>query len=577
MINREKFKNLIIQAEGHNDINARYAITEVLRPRKEDSIDEIYEKIRLFQNLFFGASKKYKDAQYHKDIDFTYAEQIHSYLNTGKPKYKGLIIIGFRESAKTTKVKFNDTYLICYLPELMDSIHIVSENETSSSQFTMDLFNILGFSKLKDYFDDLIPLENKTKKKESQTMSKFSTTTGVTIQSKPARKTSRGNVKVDITDDGEVETKRPKKITFDDIENETTIRSYSITEHIDRVMSASIDGMDQTLGSWTLLGNYLSLRGNINKYLKKYEDDPKVKIIMIPIMDGAGNPTWEDKYVRTDKEELELAEKGIIKNSIESIERDSDNFQTEYMNNPSRFSVYFEDDLLVGTKKEPLIQETHRDEDGFLEIEEPDKHSVYVISVDCAKGNGGDQSAFTIIKITGLRYKEVANFKSNKITPKDFAPYTVTFAKKYNNALIIPENNYPGNEFIAFLIPIYNNIFKTEVKRDENNQPVYEYGVNTNLKTKPEMFLNVKKLMQSVLIEIRSQIMYNQISEYPAQDIHILKTKDGSGGHFDLLQSFAIGLYKSGHISDKTAGEDIVNRILERQIDNVFIDVDNYR
>ena len=95
-------------------------------------------------------------------------------------------------------------------------------------------------------------------------------------------------------------------------------------------------------------------------------------------------------------------------------------------------------------------------------------------------------------KISGIRYKEVANFKSNKISPENLAPYCVGLAQKYNQALIIPENNYPGNEFIAFLTPIYKNIFKRVVKKDEKGIDIYEYGVNTNPKTKPEMLLFLK-------------------------------------------------------------------------------------
>lgn len=576
MVNNEELKKIYIEAEKGN-AKSIALIRELLRPRKDDSIDLIYEKLRIFQRIFFIDSFKYSDANFHKEIDRTYAEQIHSFLNYGKPRYNGVLIIGFRESAKTTKVKFNEVYLSCYLSDLIDSVNIISENETSSSQFTMDLFNILAFSKLNRYFGDIIAVENRSKKKESQTMTKFSTMTGVTFLSKPARITTRGTVKVDITDDGNVETKRPKKIIFDDIENENTIRSFAITEQIYQTMNASIDGLDQIIGSFTILGNYLSLRGNIAKFLRKYKDDENVKIINIPILDDEGNPTWLDKYCRTNKEASDLLKKGIVKKSIEQIQKDSDNFQTEYMNNPSRSLVYFEDELVKPLDNGNLVRESNRDEYGLLTIEEPDNKSVYIISVDCAKGVGGDQSAFVITKINGIRYKEVANFKSNKVSPENLAPYCANIATKYNMALIIPENNYPGNEFIAFLTPIYKNIFKRVVKKDERGIDIYEYGVNTNPKTKPEMILFLKRILKDKLFEASSQILYDQISEYPADDVHTIKQKDGSGGHFDLFMSFIIGIANAGFISEKTASDEMVDKIYESQIDKIFKKEYNYR
>lgn len=485
MINREKLKLEIINAEKGN-AESIAVVREVLRPRETDTVEQIHEKISIFIRLLFLSSLKYKSAQFHKEIITTYAEQVQSYLTKGKPRYKGCIFVGYRESAKTTMVKFCELYMTLYLPQLLDSTNIVSEDGGTAEQFNMDMFNMLAFSHIAKYYPDTISLEMK-KKKESQTVSKFTTVTGVTYSSSAARKSKRGNVKVDITESGDVETKRPKKVVFDDIENENTIRSFTTSQQIANVMSASMDGLDQVLGSWILLGNYLSLRGNVHKFITKYRNDPEVKVIIIDIMDGLGNPTWEDKYARTDAEIRELEAQGIVKKSIETIERESDNFQVEYMNNPGRSSVYFDDKMIQGLielrSEDDLVEESERDEDGLLIINEPEKTGVYIVSVDASKGSGGDQTGLTVIQIDGIRFKEVANFKSNKMTPQDFAPYSVAIAKRYNTAMIIPENNYPGNEFIAFLIPIYGSIFESSKKIDANGEVKTEYGVHTNLKS----------------------------------------------------------------------------------------------
>lgn len=578
MINRDKLRPHVEAAEKGSPESAA-VVAEVLRPLATDSVDEIYEKLRIYIRLIFLASLKYEDSPDHKKIDYAIAQQVQSYLTTGRPRWKGIIIVGYRESAKTTRVKFGQSYMSMYLSDIIDYTNVVSEDGSSADQFNMDMFNTFAFSKLTRYFPNIISDDTKAKKKESQTMSKFTTATGVTFAASGSRKSKRGNVKVDIGADGEIETKRPKEVVFDDIENETTVKSVPVTQHIGSVMSATIDGMDQVAGFWILLGNYLSLRGNVARMLKKYENDPQVLTIMIPILDGAGNVTWPGKYVRTDAEEREAAEKGIVRRSVESIQRDSDNFETEYLNNPKRNKVYFDDNAVVGIDEDRLIGEYRRTEAGLLILEEPELNAVYVMAADAAKGNGGgDQSSFTVYETTGLRYKEVANFKSNKIKPEDFAKVVANNATKYNHALVIPENNYPGNELIAFLLPIYNNIYNIVKGIDKaTNKEIREYGVNTNLKTKPEMFLHYKKLLLDRLVDIRSRALYDQVLEYPSDDVHIVKQKDGSGGHFDLLMSAVIALYKAAIISVVGKAEDVSDAAVARVVDSVFEDVPNHR
>jgi len=576
MINRELLRPQLEAAEKGSP-EACAVVAEVLRPLPTDDVDDIFEKLSLYIRLIFLASLKFKDSPDHKRIDRFYAEQIESLLKTGRPKYKGAIFVGYRESAKTTRVKFCESYISMYLPDIVDYTNVVSEDGSSADQFNMDMFNTFAFSKLTKYFPHIISDDTKAKKKESQTMSKFTTATGVTYAASGSRKSKRGNVKVDIDASGEIETKRPKKVIFDDIENETTVKSLPTTLHIGSVMSATIDGMDQISGFWILLGNYLSLRGNVARMINKYRDDPNVLTIMIPILDGAGNVTWEGKYVRTDAEEAELAAKGIIRRSVESIQRESDNFETEYLNNPKRNKVYFDDNALIGLDEEHLVDESRRDEDGLLIIEPAEKNAVYVIAVDAAKGNGGDQSAATVLKTTGLRYEEVANFKSNKIKPEDFAPVVANLGRTYNNALVIPENNFPGNEFIAFLVRIYNNIYFIVKGTDKEGKEVREYGVNTNLKTKPEMFLHAKRILLDRLLRVRSRALYDQILEYPAEDIHTIKQKDGSGGHFDLLMSAILALYKAAVISLVGKESDISDAAVRKVVDSVFEDVPNHR
>jgi hypothetical protein len=577
MINVEKFRPVLIAAEK-GDAESIALVTLVLKPLLTDSIEEIEQKIRYYIRINYFASLKYKDSFAHTEIDKTFAEQIYSFLHTGQPRWKQILIIGYRESAKTSRVKMNQSYMNLYLKDIIDYINIVSSDGANSSQFTMDMFNAFSFSKIAKYYPDTISDDFKRGKKESQTMSKFTTTTGVTYSASSALKTKRGSVQQNIGEDGEIVTKRPKQAIFDDIENETTVRSYPVTQQIRSVMNATIDGLDQTTGFWILLGNYLSLRGNVNYLLTKYRDVSTAKIIMIPIYDGTGVITWPAKYCATDLEKQQLFEKdGTVKVSIESIKRDSDNFETEYLNNPKRSRVYFDDNVLQHINTENLVSELSRDKfagcsepegfkdgQGLLLIEQPDATSVYEMSVDAAGGNGGDQSAFTIYKVTGMKYKEVGNFRCNTMKPEIFASFSVNYARLYNNARIVPERNYPGNEYIAFVRAIYTNVYYEDKEKDI-------VGIQTNLKTKPEMFLKFKKYLLDDILEIQSEALYRQIMEYPASDIETI-IQDDSGGHFDLLMSAVIGIYKVQSILTLNEDDDEVDLEANRVADSLFMD-----
>jgi len=561
MINRKKLKPFLIKAEqGYPE--AIEVVKEVLRPLKTDSVENIQEKIHLYTRLFYHGSLKFKDAQFHKEIDQTYAEQVYSFLRFSKPRYKQILIIGFRESAKTTRVKMNQSYLTTYLPEIVDYVNVVSDDGSSSAQFIMDMFNAFALSNISKYFKNLIEGNISRLKKESQTRHHFTTTTDVTYAASGSRKTKRGAVQGDVDEEtGDIITKRPKEAIFDDIENETTVRSLTITKYIRSVMNATMDGLDQTQGFSVILGNYLSLRGNIAYFLKKYRDSDNAKVIMIPIHDGHGEPTWSDKYCKTDKEAKELSRKGIARVSVETIRRESDNFDTEFLNNPSRSDVYFKDNVIAKIDEELLTGDEERDKEGLLVLEEPTEHDRYIMGVDTAKGSGGDQSAFVVYKTTGMFYEEVCNFRINKMSPEKFTPYSINVAERYNHAFVVPENNYPGNEYIYIAKTLYNHIYFVE-KNDAK-----EYGISTNLKTKPEMFVKYKKFLIDEVLRIRSKALYNQILEYPADDVETIK-KDDSGGHFDLLMSGVIGIFRAEMDVEERMDYSEVDGIINRMFDD---------
>ena len=86
--------------------------------------------------------------------------------------------------------------------------------------------------------------------------------------------------------------------------------------------------------------------------------------------------------------------------------------------------------------------------DVFARAEEDHE---YIITVDVARGIGGDYSAFIVFDITTLPYQIVAKYRNNEIKPVLFPSVIFQVAKEYNNPYILVEVNDIGDSIAATL------------------------------------------------------------------------------------------------------------------------------
>ena len=87
----------------------------------------------------------------------------------------------------------------------------------------------------------------------------------------------------------------------------------------------------------------------------------------------------------------------------------------------------------------------------------------YVITVDVARGQGIDYSAFSVFDITEIPYKIVAKYRSNLVAPLVFPNIINIVGKKYNDAYILIEVNDIGSQVSDVLHHDleYENLFST--------------------------------------------------------------------------------------------------------------------
>ena len=81
---------------------------------------------------------------------------------------------------------------------------------------------------------------------------------------------------------------------------------------------------------------------------------------------------------------------------------------------------------------------------GLSVFEQPSPGKTYVCIADVSRGKGLDYSAFHIIDVSQMPYKQVVTYRNNLITPVDYADIIFRTTKSYNNAFILVEVNDIG-------------------------------------------------------------------------------------------------------------------------------------
>ena len=156
-----------------------------------------------------------------------------------------------------------------------------------------------------------------------------------------------------------------------------------------------------------------------------------------------------------------------------------------------------------------------RNAEGLLIYQEPvkgvedkgTKDRDYFITVDVARGQGGDNSAFTVFDISDMPYRIVARFKSNTVSPLLLPSYIRSVGKKYNTAHVLVEVNDIGSQ-VADILHYdleYENLVKAAFK-GHKGQTITETGMGAKrVQLGVRTTVPVKKLGCAVLKNLIEQ------------------------------------------------------------------------
>ena len=83
--------------------------------------------------------------------------------------------------------------------------------------------------------------------------------------------------------------------------------------------------------------------------------------------------------------------------------------------------------------------------DGLTVYERPQENHNYVVTVDVSQGRGFDYSTFSIFDVSRRPFKQVCTYRDNMISPMLFPDLINKYCSRYNEALVIIENNAEGS------------------------------------------------------------------------------------------------------------------------------------
>jgi hypothetical protein len=167
--------------------------------------------------------------------------------------------------------------------------------------------------------------------------------------------------------------------------------------------------------------------------------------------------------------------------------------------------------------KEPIFY----NDDGLRIYEEPKEDHYYCVTVDTARGIGGDYSAFVVTDITEMPYKVVATYRNNKIAPLLYPEVIAKLGRDFNNAYILCENNDIGGQIVEILHEEieYENIFTTVTEKARQYvTPGFgkstRLGVNTSKQVKRQGCFNFKSLMEEKKLLVFDAEIIHEISTF---------------------------------------------------------------
>jgi hypothetical protein len=258
--------------------------------------------------------------------------------------------------------------------------------------------------------------------------------------------------------------------------------------------------------------------------------------------------TWRDVPGRDEKWRVE---------ALKMLNNDTQKFAQEFECEVAGSS----NTLISGWKLKQLVHQlpihTH---DGLSTYEKPIQGHSYVCIVDVSRGKGLDYSAFNIIDITEMPYKQVCVYRNNLITPIDYADVVFRVSKSYNSASVLVEINDIGEQVATSLHYDfeYDNLLMTESAGRAGKRITAGFGGNIDRGVRTTKSVKAVGCSILKLLIEQNQLIVNDfdtVSELSTFSRKGASYEAESGKHDDLV----MGLVLFAWLSDQMYFKDLTS------------------
>jgi len=191
---------------------------------------------------------------------------------------------------------------------------------------------------------------------------------------------------------------------------------------------------------------------------------------------------------------------------------------------------------------------------GFWVFRQPDYTKEYIVVADVARGDGTDFSACQVFEVEDM--EQVAEYKG-QLSTTDYGNFLIEVATKYNDALLVVENNNIGWATIQTIIDRgYKNLFYqskdlqvVDVEHQVNNKYRAQDrnmvpGFSTTLKTRPLVIAKMEEYTREKLVKIHSNRLIDELFVFIYKSgVSQSKAEAMQGYNDDLVMSYSIALW----------------------------------
>ena len=254
----------------------------------------------------------------------------------------------------------------------------------------------------------------------------------------------------------------------------------------------------------------------------------------------------------------------------------------------AQFKVEFEceflgsvDTLISPSKLRALVYDNPKNRSGGLDVyENVQEDHDYVLTVDVARGVGGDYSAFVVIDITEFPHRVVGKYRNNEIKPMLFPNVIWEVAKSYNDAFILCEVNDVGDQVAAILNfdLEYENLLMCSM-RGRAGQVVgqgfsgkkTQLGVKMSKTVKKVGSLNLKTLIEEDKLTFKDYEILSELTTF-IQKHNSFEAEEGCNDDLAMCLVIYAWLVAQDYFKELT-DQDVRKRLYEEQKNQIEQDM----